>query len=287
MKDTTEGRKMVDKIEKLGNSIIQHGKYNNRVYILKLDREDVPGIIPEIESLSSENGYSKIFAKIPSDVLPFFTIEGYEIEGFVPRFYDNKTDCFFVSRFLDETRKVIPKKELNEFSNLVKSTARSNGQIYKHSLQFKMEQLYIADVEEIARIFSQVFKTYPFPVHNPEYIQETMQGDKTRYFGVRDGEKLIGVSSAETDIFEKNAEMTDFAVLPEYRGQNLAFRLLAKMEQEMKLINIKTVYTIARIKEPGISKTFLKSGYHYSGTLLNNTNISGSIESMNLFYKHF
>ena len=80
--------------------------------------------------------------------------------------------------------------------------------------------------------------------------------------------------------------MTDFAVLPEYRGQNLAFRLLVKMEQEMKYANIKTVYTIARLKVPGMNKTFLKSGYKFTGTLLNNTNIGGSIESMNIYYKH-
>ena len=112
-----------------------------------------------------------------------------------------------------------------------------------------------------------------------------MKGDDTHYFGIKSENRLIGISTAEIDIVNKNAEMTDFAVLPEFRGQNLAFRLLVKMEQEMKYSGIKTAYTIARLKEPGMSKTFLKSGYKYSGTLVNNTNISGNIESMNIFYK--
>ena len=36
MKDTTEGRMMQDKIEKIGKTIIQHGKTNNRIYLMKL-----------------------------------------------------------------------------------------------------------------------------------------------------------------------------------------------------------------------------------------------------------
>jgi len=31
--------------------------------------------------------------------------------------------------------------------------------------------------------------------------------------------------------------------------------------------------------------TFSRMGYRYSGTLLNNTNISGRLESMNVWYK--
>ena len=286
MNDITEGRTMDDKIEKIGDSILQHGKINNRVYLMKLDTGDLPQIIPEIDQLAEKNNYTKLFAKIPATVLPAFTGNNYSIEGFIPRFFNNKTDCFFVSKFLEEKRKSIPVGELTSFGDMILTTTGSTRLKYKHSLHYKLERLSIKEAKTISDIFKKVFKTYPFPIHNPDYISETMMEDKTRYFGIKDGKKIIGVSSAEIDILNKNAEMTDFAVLPEYRGQNLAFRLLTMMELEMKLINIKTVYTIARLKEPGICKTFLKSGYKYSGTLLNNTNISGNIESMNLFYKH-
>lgn len=277
---------MDDKIEKLGSSILQHGKFNNRIYLLKLSLKDVPQIIPELDELASENRYAKILAKIPAGTLPFFSGNHYTVEGFIPKFFNNRTDCFFVSKFFDESRKTIPKEQMESFGNLVSLTNKISRLSYKHALRFTLERLGRANAESITGIFKKVFNTYPFPIHQPEYILETMNRDKTRYFGIKEGTKLIGVSSAEIDILNKNAEMTDFAVLPDYRGQNLAFRLLMKMEQEMKLINIKTVYTIARLNEHGISKTFLKSGYKYSGTLLNNTNICGSIESMNLFYKH-
>ena len=94
------------------------------------------------------------------------------------------------------------------------------------------------------------------------------------------------MSAAETDKAEKNAEMTDFAVLPQYRGRGLAGQLLSYMEETMKPACVKTLYTIARLREPGINKIFINAGYRYTGTLINNTNISGSIESMNIFYKN-
>ena len=58
------------------------------------------------------------------------------------------------------------------------------------------------------------------------------------------------------------------------------------MEYEMQLQGIMTLYTIARSTSIPMNKTFLRLGYKYAGTLINNTNISGGIESMNLFYKH-
>ncbi|HOM70936.1 MAG TPA: putative beta-lysine N-acetyltransferase, partial [Armatimonadota bacterium] len=49
---------------------------------------------------------------------------------------------------------------------------------------------------------------------------------------------------------------------------------------------MKTAYTIARSLSYGMNITFAKQGYQYAGTLTNNTNICGHMESMNVWYKH-
>lgn len=285
MKDITEGRKMQDNFEIFGKTKIQHGKYNNRIYVMKLSPDDVPEIIQRLELLAKEKGYTKIFAKIQASELPHFISNGYIPEAFIPRFYKNKIDCIMVSRFLDKKRQKAPSENLKQFYHLQQNTVKSQRLKYRHSLKYVINKLGTDDIEHITGIFKKVFATYPFPIHDPNYIFKTMQTDDMQYFGIWDDKKLIGVSTAEIDFNNKNVEMTDFAVLPEYRGQNLAFRLLVNMEQQMKIANIKTGYTIARLNEPGMNKTFLKSGYKYTGTLINNTNISGSIESMNIFYK--
>ncbi|MBL7969886.1 MAG: GNAT family N-acetyltransferase, partial [Prolixibacteraceae bacterium] len=140
--------------------------------------------------------------------------------------------------------------------------------------------------DEMANVYRQVFKTYPFPIQDASYLKKTMNEGKVIYFGIWNNGKLAGLSSAELDVSNRNAEMTDFAVLPQYRGQKLASFLLRKMEEQMSLLNFKTLYTIARLNSPGMSKTFINSGYHYSGLLKNNTNISGQIESRTVYYKN-
>lgn len=275
---------MFDKIEKIGKSVIQHGKSNNRIYLLKLHADDVPTIISKLDHLANNNGYTKIFTKIQADVLPEFIQNGYTLEAYVPRFYNGKTDCIMASKFLDENRRKIPDAQMKSFADLF----RLNGSNNKKNLppRYQIRMLSENDVEAAATVFSIVFETYPFPVHDPAYILQTMKGNMASYYGVWEGNKLVGISTAETDFEKENAEMTDFAVLPECRGNSMGSHLLLFMEEEMKKAGIKTAYTIARLAEPGMNLTFMKGGYKFSGTLINNTNIGGTIESMNIFYKH-
>ncbi len=125
---------------------------------------------------------------------------------------------------------------------------------------------------------------YPFPIHDEDYIRETMASN-VHYYGVLDGDRIVALASSEFDFDAQNVEMTDFATLPEYLGNGLAVHLLKRMEDGLKDGEIKTAYTIARAFSAGMNITFARMGYQFGGTLLNNTNISGNIESMNIWYK--
>ena len=105
------------------------------------------------------------------------------------------------------------------------------------------------------------------------------------YFSVEIDGRLQALSSSEMDVDGQNTEMTDFATLPESLGQGLAALLLASMEVDSAERGIKTAYTIARAVSPGMNITFARLGYEFGGQLVNNTQISGSIESMNVWYK--
>ena len=88
------------------------------------------------------------------------------------------------------------------------------------------------------------------------------------------------------DTVSKNVEMTDFATLSKFRGNSYANLLLRFMENEMRSRGMQTAYTIARAISPGMNITFGKAGYTYGGRLINNTNIAGQIESMNVWHKN-
>ncbi len=271
----------MDKIEYLGKSLIQHGAFNNRIFLMKLHKNDFPEILPILNRIAGENGYTKIFAKIPARFFPEFNKDNYRIEACIPRFFNGMEDAFFIAKYFDSKRGMFTDNPATVQQILLSGPQKKDI----GTSVFPLRELDKDDVENITGVFKQVFASYPFPIFESKYILKT-QKEGVRYFGAFDGDNLIAVSTAEIDTPNSNAEMTDFAVLPEYRGYKLALHLLKKMEEEMQKSKIKTLYTIARFQSPSMNKTFLNNGYTYSGTLVNNTQIAGHIESMNIWYKH-
>ena len=276
---------MEDKIESIGKgSIIQHGKLNDRIYLIKLGKKDCPKILDLLRGMAREHGYAKIFGKVPAWAVPVFIADGFMTEAMIPGFYKGKESVFFLAKYLDSDRLMnLEDQELAALSDLLKGSHKKEKLPKKAG--FKTEPLKPSDVEQITDLYLKVFLSYPFPIHNPGYILKTMKAN-VRYFGVSRKGKLIAVASAEIDSEGKNAEMTDFATDPAFRGQKLGQKLLDHMEKEMKAMGIKTLYTIARLPSIPMNKVFLKHQYEYAGTLLRNTQIAGRIESMNVLYKH-
>lgn len=274
---------MSDIIENIGNSLIQHGTYNNRIYLMKLDIGDLPDIIPEMDQLAEQRGYSKIFAKVPADSRVAFEAKGYIKEAGVPGYYSGKKEALFMCKYFSEHRQEDTQAE----DDRIITTARGKaGDIMKPELPegFLIRICTEADVPAMAEIYAEVFPTYPFPIQDPAYLKETME-DNVVYFAVENEGNIVALSSCEIDFENRNAEMTDFATLPQFRGMGLSTYLLSKMETEMNKKGILIFYTIARAASYGMNTVFARLGYEFTGKLVQNTNISGNLENMNVWYK--
>lgn len=278
---------MHDTVEVIGlGSVIQHGKHNDRIYLIKLDERDVDIILDELSKLAKTNKYSKLFCKVPKNIAPLFFANGYILEAYIPKFYKNRDDLFFVSKFLNSDRLLnIEENKLSQFNQLLSEEHSIKKNLKKNVSGYSVRRLTKSDVEQMAQIYLEVFESYPFPIHDPAYILKTMT-ENVFYFGIENEGNVVALASSEVDVGGKNAEMTDFATLQNHGGKSLASLLLMEMEKEMQKQGIKTLYTIARLNSVPMNKTFLRFDYEYSGTLINNTNISGKIESMNIFYKY-
>jgi putative beta-lysine N-acetyltransferase len=252
---------------------------------MKLDKRDLPGIVGKLDSLAARKGYTKLFAKVPAEAEAYFVSQGYLREASIPGFYQGKEDALFLGKYLDPSRaEPGNREELAEVRALAEARSRKGTEKCELPFGFSMLSCAPENAEAMSRVYQTVFPSYPFPIHDPGYLKETMRSH-VDYFGIlRDGE-LVALSSAEMDIKGSNVEMTDFATLAKYRGRGLAGFLLQEMEKEMKLREMRTAYTIARAVSPGMNITFSRRGYFYGGTLVNNTQISGRIESMNIWYK--
>lgn len=276
---------MNDEIILLENCKLQHGSFNNRVYLMKLGtNKKVNEIIDFMEKLAFNNNYSKIFCKIPAQYKQFFIRRNYMEEAFIKNYF-NKENAVFISKFMTDERKI--EMNYSKMEEVLKNSKAKFGKYKKINLNSD-ENLIICNknnAEEMANLYKKIFKTYPFPIYDPEYLKKTMI-ESFLYFSIKKRGKMVSIASCDIDLENKSVEMTDFATLPEYRSNGYSYCLLDKMEESMSKLNIKTFYTIARASSYAINSIFSRKSYLYAGRLKNNTNIAGKIESMNVWYKN-
>jgi len=272
-----------DTIEELRGSLIQHGPYNDRVYLMRLDPDAGADFPNQLVALAEEKSYSKIFAKVPETAAADFLETGFCEEASIPGFFAGQESALFLCRYLQKARR--KESDAAAMEKLLRlAEAKQGDELPPLDVRFTVRRCTEADAEAMAAIYRQVFPSYPFPISEPEYLLETMRSH-VAYFGVETKGRLIALGSAELDSEAANAEITDFATLPEWTGNSLALHLLRRMEQYLRQAQIITAYTIARAMSPGMNITFAKAAYQFAGRLKNNTNISGSIESMNVWHK--
>ena len=276
---------MHDVIEKLNHSIVQHGSYNRRIYLMKLHERDMPSIMPVLEHLASEKGYEKILVKTPAHNRDGFAKQGYRQEAIIPGYFKHREDAAFMAKYFSSIRRRVDDRLriiaiLSQTHRYAQIRSRKTNDLF-----FEVQICQPDDAAEMSRLYKTVFKTYPFPIFDTHYLIESIN-HHIDYFCIRNDNRIVALAASEKDPDNLAVEMTDFATLSGHRRQGMASCLLKAMENEMIQQGLKTAYSIARSLSPAMNITFVKNGYKYGGTLGNNTNIAGRIESMNIWYKH-
>ena len=275
----------MDNIENIQGSVIQHGPHNNRIYLMRLNTSNTFGLIPILDELALKNDYGKIFAKIPEPEWKVFKSADYVKEAVVPGFFNGKTDGYFIAKYFSAGR-----QKTADFEKLLRPV-NEPGENFAHNkhrsggVARDIIRCHPSDAAEMSVIYQRVFKSYPFPIQEPAHLVRMMQ-EGVRYFCIRSEGRIAAIAALEIDLEDKNAEMTDFATVPKYRGRGFAGMLLRYMDAKACELGIKTVYTIARAASHGMNYVFNSNRYNYAGLLKNNTQICGCIQSMTVWYKH-
>jgi putative beta-lysine N-acetyltransferase len=268
-----------DSIETINGSIIQHGHHNGRIYIMHLDTRNVPCLIDILDKMAVENGYEKIFAKIPADRWEAFEDAGYVKEAIVPGFFNFIRDGLFIAKFFSRTRQTTAEPvDWGVIGRVSPIGTHADAPIPP------IVACSPADASELAAIYQRTFKSYAFPIFQPEYIEKMMR-ENGFYFCIRDKGSIVAAAALEINSTCMACEMTDFATMPEYRGRGLAGSLLDRLDVEARLRDMQTAFTIARADSKGMNRVFLTRGYQYAGRLIKNTQIDGRIRSMNVWHK--
>ena len=168
-----------------------------------------------------------------------------------------------MAKYTDPKRKEVP--DATVIADVLSAAFGYAGERSAHELPegFSLMHAHAGDAKEIAALYRSVFKTYPFPIFDPEYIQGVNAGtDPVFYY-----QKIPpagGRGILRVDAENQNAEVTDFATDPDFRGMGLAGILLHAMETEMKKEGILLAYTIARAISRPINPR-LPGGYQFGG----------------------
>ncbi|MBO8159419.1 putative beta-lysine N-acetyltransferase [Thermosyntropha sp.] len=259
--------------------------HNQRIYLRDYeirDKTSFRNMIFTLESLISRRSYSKIWGKIPQSDVLLFSEFGFVQEARIVNYFRKREDAVVCSKFWFDRNHSHSSEKNSQILQLIQ---KYNPEIINLELpdgyMFKFAE--IQDLPGLARLYDQVFLTYPYPITDYKYLASTM--DHVIYGLIYKGDLIVAAASAEINFHLKNAEMTDFATLPSERGKKLASIILRKLEENLYHKGITTLYSIARSTSPGINLLFAGAGYKYTGTLINNCNIDGNLEDMNVFCK--
>lgn len=163
----------------------------------------------------------------------------------------------------------------------VKNTSASEVKVPKSYQLKKMEK---GDAIHLSRLYQQVFKIYPTPLNDPEYIKKTMDSG-TIYYGFLYHGELVSCAAGEPNFLYYHAELTDCATLPQHRKYGLMKKILQTLEGKCRQQGIYCAFSIARAQSFGMNAVLHQLGYHYRGRLPNNCYIFDTLEDMNMWMK--
>lgn len=256
---------------------------NRRLQVKGGEVDDVEAAVAALGDRATASGYGKVFWKVRSGLAEPLEGAGFVREAVIPGFFAGD-DAAVMGLFVDPERAQQPHLAEEE-EILAGVTARPPAPEPKDLPPGYAESVAgPADADDLAGLYRQVFASYPYPIFDPAYLARTMASHIV-YRLIRDGDgRLVAAASGEMMAEHHNAEMTDFATLPDQRGHGLALRLLAGLEEAMEARGIGCRYTIARARSFGMNRVFHNRGYRFSGTLVNNCHISGDFEDMHVWH---
>jgi putative beta-lysine N-acetyltransferase len=244
---------------------------------------NVDAICKRISDIAKANALTKVFIKSREDNWQTFLSKGCMLEG-IYKGYFNGDDAYCMVLYDDLERRTSDywMEEDQILKQVQALPLKPDRPMVPEHCTLRIARM--EDAEQLAVLYDQIFQTYPTPMNDPLYVEQTMR-EGTIYYLVETPDQLISAASAEINTVYANAEMTDCATLPAYRNQGLMRLLLHALENELIARNITCAYSLSRALSFGMNAVFFQMGYRYYGRLTKNCDIYDKFEDMNLWTK--
>lgn len=255
--------------------------FNRRLWVNEYDFEEPGNFVNYLWNIAAEYNLEKIILPARGGDREILEQKGFNTEGRVEGFFRGEAACFLTA-YLQKARR-LSRHLPAQMAALKEITARPRVEPAPLPPGVELRSPGKNDIQPLSRLFSKVFSTYPTPLDNPEYLAASME--KNIFKILAQGGQIISAAAAEINPIYNNAELTNCATLPGYRGRGLMANLIASLEQDCAKQGIGCLYSLARASSYGMNLIFHRLGYQYRGTLINNCHICGSYENMNIWVK--
>lgn len=258
-------------------------QYNQRVKILKYQATDFRAMIMRIRWITEANRFDKIICMASRSDWQIFLKFGYVLEAVV-KYYLNGQDAYVMSKFRSQER--LTSGNLMEETLLIEKIMsqgiNKKERVLDPSLNIRMAKP--SDIENLIKLYQGIFETYPSPLIHANYFESIFQKDSIFALCEKDGQ-ILSAASAELNPSSMAAELTDCATVNSARGMGLMTHILTFLEEELIKREYICSYTMARARSYGMNNVFHQMNYEFLGRLVNNCDIFGDYEDMNIWVR--
>lgn len=273
-----------DRVRELNSGKVKYkiDIFNERIKINE-NTANPKEILDHFEEILAVNKIEKILFISEENQLKAFLQEGFIMEAEMPGYFKGKTG-YFLSKFLTSGRQ--KSDRVIEEDHVIEMTKDYKEKDYRSSIPkgYSIRNAVLEDAQEMAKLYAEVFETYPNPMDQPNYIQKVMK-ENVFFKVILYRGKIVSAASADMDVKNLNAEITDCATLPAHRGKGLMGALMVDLEKDLNKKGYLTLFTMARAISVGMNIAFARQNYKYTGRVIKNCNISGGFEDMNIWVK--
>ncbi|WP_123053416.1 putative beta-lysine N-acetyltransferase [Clostridium sp. JN-1] len=266
---------------KIDKSKIYIDYINNRVKIVNFHKISVQ-TIKRIIRYASRQHLSKVVCNCDTAYFQTFSDAGFILEGKIDSYFRGE-DALCMSYFIIGKRKACKNDNMEKLF-LMKSLNVKNSFKFSNNFKYQIRNAKESDIDELIDLFSSAFFAYPSQIYDKDYLIQNMNKNVLYKVATYNG-KIIGAASAYLDYENLNAEIADCATYPHYRDKGILSNIIYLLELDLKKEGFISLYSLSRAINPSINIVLSKHGFNFRGKLVNDCNICGEFESINIWAK--
>lgn len=269
------------------SSLVSLDHYNKRIRVIQYKCEgpsSLKELVLELKELAEINQFGKIIFIANEDDWEYFLSFGYTLEAIIKHFHRG-LNGYVMSKFKTVDRVNSP--HLIDETHLIEKIMDNPPKADQSELPTGHEVRLATktDIVQLAKLYDEVFASYPTPLGQTEYIQKVFEvSNLFALITTNDGE-IAASASAELLSEHSSAEITDCATHKNHRKKGLMTHIVRFLENELKKREYQCAFSMARAQSYGMNQVFYNLGHQYTGRVVNHCDIYGQFENMNIWVK--